>query len=279
MSDANRSPIQLNQSNLQDFLECPRRFELRNIHEASWPAVLSEPPTRFEELTELGDRFHKLSNQFFIGIDPTAIESSIHQPELKEMWGRFIPYAESLADHKPFTEQILRTTLNGYILIAKYDYVACLPDRSFLIVDWKTSTKKPDRSTLAARVQTYLYPYIFYESYRDLFDMHQLLPKQISLQYWYPNSPEPEEIFPYSEERHQRIKEQLSSIISRIDSLQNSEMSFPLTEDLKLCQFCNFRSLCERAASAGSLALDADYENEDLSNTHFDLDLINEMEF
>lgn len=279
MSDVNRNPVQLSQSNLQDFLDCPRRFELRYIQEASWPAVLSEPPTRFEELTELGDRFHKLCNQFFIGIDPASIKSSIPQSELEELWDHFVPYAESLADNKHFTEQILRTTLNGYILVAKYDFVTCLPDESFLIVDWKTSTKKPDRSALASRVQTNLYPYIFYESYRDLFDKPQPHPRQISLQYWYLNSPEPEEIFPYSKDRHQRIKEQLSSIISRIDSFRNSEISFPLTEDLNLCRICNFRSLCERASSVGSIALDADYENEDLSNTHFNLDLINEIEF
>jgi len=279
MSDATRSPIQLNQSNLQDFLECPRRFELRNIQEASWPAVLSEPPTRFEELTELGDRFHKLSNQFFIGIDPASIESSIHQPELEDLWKGFLPYAQTLVDYKHFTEQILRTTLNGHILVAKYDYVAYLPDDSFLIIDWKTSAKKPDRSTLAARVQTYLYPFIFYESFQDLFEYPQPHPQRIALQYWYPNSTEPEEIFPYSKERHQTIKEQLSSIISRIDELRNAENSFPLTEDINFCRFCNFRSLCERSASAGTLALDADYENEDLSNTHFDLDLINEIEF
>jgi CRISPR/Cas system-associated exonuclease Cas4 (RecB family) len=279
MTPLARNDIQLNQSNLQDFLDCPRRFELKVLEDASWPASLTEPPSQFEQLTDLGDNFHKLSNQFFIGIDPQVIAVTIQDPTLADLWANFLPYAKTLASYQHFTEQILRTSLADYVLVAKYDLIAQLPDHSYLIVDWKTSPKKPDRSQLANRVQTYLYPYILFEGWRDLFPHSQTSPDNLVFQYWYPLAGVPEETFPYSEDRHQETKDKLSGIIADIDKHLHSGAHFPLTDDTRSCQYCNFRSFCERGSAAQPFSPTVDYENEDLSNVQFDIDLIEEIEF
>lgn len=279
MIPSDRESFQLNQSNLQDFLECPRRFELKVLKDASWPASLSDPPSRFEQLTNLGDNFHKLSNQFFIGIDPQVIEDSIHDPALAELWSNFLPYANSLAEHQHFTEQILRTTLAGYVLVAKYDYIALLPDGNYLIVDWKTSSNKPSRSQLASRVQSYLYPFIFYEASSDLFQQSQPHPDNLVFQYWYPLAADPAETFPYSALHHQETKVKLSGIIAEIETNLQTAGHFPLTDDINFCQYCNYRSFCERGFSARPLSPIADYESEDLANVQFDFDQIEEIEF
>jgi CRISPR/Cas system-associated exonuclease Cas4 (RecB family) len=279
MSEKDSNNLQLNQSTLQDFIDCPRRFELKILQEASWPAALSEPPSRYEKMTELGNAFHKICNQFFIGIEPDVISSSIQDPALEELWLNFYPYGITLLETKHYTEQILRTTLDGHLLIAKYDFLCELPDGSYLIIDWKTSSKKPERTTLANRVQTYLYPFILHESSSDLFIRTLPDPGQIALQYWYPLCSEPEEIFPYSGNLHQENRTKLSRILSQINDFREAKAPFPLTEDLNHCRYCNYKSYCERGQSAAGLPAETDYASEDLTNAHFDLDLIEEIEF
>jgi len=48
-----------------------------------------------------------------------------------------------------------------------------------------------------------------------------------------------------------------------------SQTDFPLTSDLKMCRFCNYRSLCNRGEAAG------EFEEESLDeagNSGFELD-------
>lgn len=272
-------PLHLNQSNLQDFLECPRRFELSVLQKTAWPSLYSEPPSRYEELTDRGTKFHQLCNQFFIGVEAGKIASSIHDPELKELWEGFYPYGSDLLNYNPFSEQILRAPFQGHILVAKYDLVAELPGNRLLITDWKTSSKKPSRMDLSARAQTLLYPFILLESFRDLFGISHPIPERITLQYWYPLAADPEEVFTYTPAQHEQSGHQLSSIIYQIENLIKSGESFPLSDDPKACKFCFYRSFCERDYTTSLSKEPETYENEDLSNTHFDIDLINEIEF
>ena len=41
--------FQLNQSYLQDYIACPRRFQLKVLEGISWPAADSEPIEKFEQ--------------------------------------------------------------------------------------------------------------------------------------------------------------------------------------------------------------------------------------
>jgi hypothetical protein len=52
-----------NQGNLQDFLECQRRFQLRHLMHLAWPAIEVEPFQEYERLCNHGLKFHKIVRQ------------------------------------------------------------------------------------------------------------------------------------------------------------------------------------------------------------------------
>ena len=274
-----KTVLHLSQSNLQDFSECPRRFELKVIDNVSWPAAYLEPLSQLEQATEIGNKFHQLCHQFFTGIDPDSLSRSISNADLKIMWESFTTFAKGLQDENRFPEIILSTPFLGHQLIAKYDLVLKTNNGKFIIYDWKTSTQKPTRTLLSQRFQTFLYPYILVKTGNSIFKKEQPSPKNISMNYWYPMSSDPEEIFPYSDTLYSENTAQLTEIISEIDGYVNSGKIFPLTFDRKFCGKCVYRSLCERGIQASKLDLITEIDGEDLSGFHFDLNDISEIEF
>ncbi len=277
--DPKKTVLHLSQSNLQDFSECPRRFQLKVIENISWPAAYLEPLSQLEQATEIGNKFHQLCHQFFSGIDHESLSRTISNPNLKIMWENFSIFAKEIQTENRFSEIILSTPFMGHQLIAKYDLVLRTGDDKFIIYDWKTSSHKPSRTILSQRYQTFIYPLIFTKAGDSIFRTDPPSPKNISMNYWYPMSSAPEEIFPYSDRQYSENIDQLSTIISKIDELIESSISFPLTDDRSICAKCVYRSLCERGVQGGTLDPFTEIEQEDLSSFHFELDNISEIEF
>jgi hypothetical protein len=274
-----KDTLQFTQSNLQDFLDCPRRFQLKTLDKRSWPAAYSLPILEHEIFVELGNQFHVLSHQFFSGVSPVQILSTIEDSRLIEMWDKFLPFAQSLYNLPHYSEQILAVDYHGTRLAAKYDLVVQHPDLSYQIIDWKTSAKPPSAETLLDRVQTYLYPLVFLLGSSDLFSSSQLEPAQIRLSYWYPLAAEPEICFHFSPDAYNEASTKIKKLLVEIDALQSGTVVFPLTDELSRCQFCPFRSLCGRGDQAG---LDNELEifnDDDLSEWNLDDDQIIELEF
>jgi len=279
MIETGKTVLHLSQSNLQDFSECPRRFELKVIDNISWPAAYLEPLSKLEQATDIGNKFHQLCHQFFTGIDQDSLSRTISNPELKIMWENFSTFAKDLQDEDRYSEIILSAPFLGHQLIAKYDLVIRTNNSKIIIYDWKTSSQKPTRTLLSQRYQTFLYPFIFVKSGTSIFKFEQSSPKNVSMNYWYPMSSDPEETFPYSDSLYSENTVQLTDIISKIDGYVNSGKTFPLTNDRKLCAKCVYRSLCERGIQAGKLDPFTEIDGEDLSGVHFDIDNISEIEF
>lgn len=275
----NALPLSLHQSAFQDYLDCPRRFELRFLNETVWPAAQGSPLTRYEKLTELGITFHQLCHQFFSGIDADLLSATITEPNLLELWEAFLPYGKSLLSLPHVAEQILRIPFGDHFLVAKFDLIVQQSDSSFMIIDWKTASTKPDRTSLANRVQTSLYPFIFLQAAGDLFPVSDPENLAITMQYYYPLSSTPKEVFAYSEDQHNQSLRRITGMISEIEGYIADPAPFPLTDQLERCQYCLYRSYCERGYDSSPLPLGLELENEDLSNTHFELDLIKEIEF
>jgi CRISPR/Cas system-associated exonuclease Cas4 (RecB family) len=271
--------IEFNQTSLQDFMACPRRFELSILKDAHWPTASSSPLSKYEELTEIGTQFHHLCQQFFTGIDPNLITSSIANQDILRLWQAFLPFGTELLPYSRYYEQILRIPFEGDYLVAKFDLMIDKRDEGYLIFDWKTANKKPSRTTLANRVQTSLYPYLFQQAAGNLFSVDSIHPSEIEMVYWFPLSDDPEEVFPYSEDQHQEVSQHLSDLRSQIHALIATDKPFPLTDDHSHCKYCRFRSYCERGFQTSPLPAGAEIEKEDLSNMHFDLDQIKEIEY
>ena len=278
MPKTNQS-LKLNQSNIQDFLDCPRRFQLKVIEGLSLPAAYSEPIEYFEKATLLGNRFHLICQQFFSGIDPVLLENSFSDPDLQTMWDNFLPYGESLLQYRLYPEQLLSISFFGHKLIAKYDLVVEINSEQYLIIDWKTAAKKSSSSKLDKRLQTHLYPYVFSQSGNDLFPENSISPGFIEMHYWYPLASDHEEVFPYSDNKNSHFNLYLEEIISKINTHISSGIEFPLTDDKSTCQYCVFRSLCNRGTSAGPIENSLSIENEDLINIQFDMDQVSEIKF
>jgi hypothetical protein len=69
--------------------------------------------------------------------------------------------------------------------------------------------------------------------------------------YWFANFPEEPAVFPYGPDRYGEDEAYLDSLVEEIENL--SETGFELAADRKRCDFCPYRSLCERGVLAGDL--------------------------
>jgi len=272
-------PINLNQKNIQDYLDCPRKYQLTSLDNLAWPAAVSANLAKIERSTYLGNQFHLICQQYFSGIPPALLEDQIIDPDLKIMWENFLPFGISLIEYPAIPEQLLSYLYYDHRLIAKFDLIVKNSSTKYIILDWKTGFKKPSREVLINRVQSYLYPFIFCHSGSDLFDENSINPDQVEMHYFYPFCTDPHEVFPYSEQIHTEISSRLEKIISDITKTIQGSDKFPLTEDHIQCQYCIFRSLCDRGVNPGTYESFLPIEHENLTNEIFDIGQVGEVEY
>ncbi len=272
-------PINLNQKNIQDFLDCPRKFQLNVLENLSWPAAISDHLEKIEHSIYLGNQFHLVCHQYFSGVSPALLDLSIDDPDLKIMWGNFLPFGKSLIEFQSYPEQLLSYTICDQRLIAKFDLIVRTSSDKYIILDWKTGFNKPSRELISSRVQSFLYPFIFSLSGAELYNEPIIKPDHVEMHYFYPFSSEPHEVFPYSEEAHVEIRTLLEKIISDISKTIESSELFPLVEDPSQCKYCIYRSLCDRGVNPGNFESYLPVDHENLSNEIFELEQVGELEF
>jgi CRISPR/Cas system-associated exonuclease Cas4 (RecB family) len=256
-NDDQRMNLTYSQASLQDFVDCRRRFQLRYLRRLAWPAMESEPALENERLMQLGAQCHRMIQQYLIGIDPDRLKDMIHDPDLSRWWDHFEGSLESgnltlLKDHTVhlYPEISLVAPLAGARLSAKCDLVSVSEDGRVVIYDWKTSRKRPERSRLAARLQTRVYPYLLARAGAYLYQGMPINPQAIEMVYWFVDFPDQAELFTYDLEQHLADEQYLSGLIEEIAALE--ENNFPMTTQIERCRFCVYRSFCERGVEAGS---------------------------
>jgi CRISPR/Cas system-associated exonuclease Cas4 (RecB family) len=274
------------QSNLQDYVDCQRRFQLRHILHQAWPAVEAEPYLENERLIDLGARFHKIVHQHLIGVPVDRISRSISGDDmLQSMWGNYLHAIKDgllkIIDNptnQRYEEITLSIAVEEFRLIAKYDLLVIRPDGKWTIVDWKTSQKHPGRRWLADRLQTHVYPFVLSGAGGRLINGEMIDPDQIEMVYWFANQPEQPEVFPYNQPNYQEDGRFLRNLVLTID--KKNEPIYPLTPDVKRCLFCTYRSLCNRGIKPGDLEhLEEWLEPESPDDVKIDFDQIGEIEF
>ncbi|RME43791.1 MAG: PD-(D/E)XK nuclease family protein [Caldilineae bacterium] len=264
------SSIVFTQSNLHDYLTCPRRFELRYLRHLNWPAVETAPVQEAERRMQLGSDFHRLVHQHALGLPVAGLTAAAAEqsPALAAMWHNYLahrPPELAAPGVRLFPEVTLSTTLAGYRLTARYDLLAFLPGEPprALIVDWKTNARRPPSAALRAHIQSRVYPFVLAMSGGALTGDPPDA-DHITLRYWFAAAPTEPETIPYSAARFQADRADLSALLAEIAAAK----TFPLTSDERACRFCAYRSFCDRGDVAGPL----DEFEEDLLAEELSLD-------
>ena len=249
----------LSQSSLQDYADCPRRFELRYLQQLSYPAIEAEPALENEKHQQEGEYFHRLAQQALIGIPAEQIARLANTPNLQRWWENFRPFSET--GLRVFTRRLPEVTLSAplgkFRLVAKYDLIGIANDGKVYIYDWKTYRKRPKNEWLHARWQTRIYRALLVEAGAHLNGGTRFAPEEIEMIYWFADFPSEPARFVYQADQFKRDWDALTRLAEEI-SLASI---FPLTEDRAKCNYCPYRSYCDRGIRAGEAA-DAELESE-----------------
>jgi hypothetical protein len=276
--------FQFSQASLQDFVDCPRRFQLRYLLRLAWPAIESEPAMENERFSKQGARFHRLAQQHLLGLPTERLERMIEDVDLECWWGNYLNQGWSIASGAclRWSEVGLYTPLDNYRLVARYDALAIVEPENgsgrlrLLIIDWKTSRKHPGRDRLEGRLQSRVYPYVLARGGACFTNNVQPHPEQIEMVYWFAAFPDQPVRFPYSASKMAQDESYLLSLIAQIETL--GEATFPLAEGPAACKFCTYRSLCDRGTRAGT-SQEENEPNEPGDDFDIDFDQISEIKF
>jgi hypothetical protein len=239
--------FQFSQSSLQDYIDCPRRFELRYLLKVRWPAPITEPVIEFERHIELGVLFHQMVQQYLNDIPLDKIQATALDLDLQTWWNNFINNAPTAPyPGNKYPEYRLSMPFAGFRLVAQYDLIIIDATGNTVIFDWKTSRSHPRKNDVLAKAQSLIYPLLLVESgLRST----PIAPEQIRMIYWYPNFPTRPDLINYDRSIHQNNLEHLKQMIANIGGTPVGK--FELTSNLKRCLYCNYRSLCNRGDKAG----------------------------
>jgi len=260
----------LSQSSLQDYVDCPRRFQLRYVDRLSYPAIESEPTLENEKHQQEGEYFHRLVQQYLIGIPAEQISKMANTPNLQRWWENFLT-SKDLTGFKNLSgltlpEATLSAPLGGFRLLAKYDLIA-IAQNKVTIYDWKTYRKRPRNEFLAARMQTRVYRALLVHAGAHLNNGQPFEPEQIEMVYWFSDFPNDPARFTYTSTQYKRDWDTLLKLSDEIKSAS----SYPLTDDRTKCSYCPYRSYCERGVRAGDIdQAETEMEAEELFDVNFE---------
>lgn len=264
------------QSSLQDYVDCPRRFQLKYLLRQRWPAPEVDDMLAFERRMEQGSRFHQLVQQHIVGIPPELLTKRLQDDDVRRWFEAYLKGGLGDVPEERYPEITLTVPLGDYSLLAKFDLLAVEAGKRALIVDWKTSEKVPRTDWLAKRLQTIVYRYVLAAGGERFNNGQPFAPEQIEMLYWYSEHDGETRRFPYSAAQMAADEAYLLGLVAEI----NTRADFPLTDDERNCRYCVYRSLNDRGVEAGSLSeWDEDYDYPDLTDFKIDIDQIGEIEF
>ena len=232
------------QSNLQAFQTCRFSFLLRYVRKLPWPAPLAARTSTFEQNLRAGSMLHSLIHQYFLGIETELLIScAANFPDARvSVWfTNFLATKYARLTPNQYPEHSLQITLNGSLLLAKFDLISFEED-SIQICDWKSSRVLPKRQFLLDRIQTMVYSLVAARS----------LPqpaRPITMHYWEAGFPDQPIIFEIDDAQLKRYEETLTDLINFIRSLPVEQ--FKRTTDLKKCAYCEYQSYCARSGLPG----------------------------
>jgi hypothetical protein len=194
-------------------------------------------------------------------------------PDLNRWWQNFLSAGPDLGQDNLHTERSLVAPLGEHRLVAKYDLIAVRGSEA-VIYDWKTHARRPPEVALAARWQTRVYRAMMVKAGAELNGGSPFDPASVSMIYWFAEFPSQPARLPYDPQQFKRDWSAIESLCREIASTRE----FPLTDDLRQCRFCTYRSLCERGETAGPWR-EADDQAASSFDGSIDFEQIGEIEF
>ncbi len=264
------------QTSLQDYVDCPRRFELRYVLRQRWPAPEVDDMLEFEARMEKGDQFHHLVHQHLAGITAEKLLASSRDADVRRWFEMYLETGLEDVPEPRRPETTITVPLGEVMVLAKFDLLALEPGGRALIVDWKTSERLPSAERLAKRLQTIVYRYVLAAGGDAFYGGQPIPPERIEMIYWYADHEGTTRRFPYDARQFAADAAYLEGLANEIAT----RPAFPLTPDVTHCRFCPYRSLCDRGVQAGRLEEWDDGEDEiDLTTFTLDIDQIAEIEY
>lgn len=237
-----------------------------------WPAIESEPVLENEQKRMEGELFHRLVQQFWLGLPPEKLARMAEASHLSDWWENFINTDLNISGERIYPELSLTMQIGKHHLIAKYDLVAVGKEK-ITIFDWKTNKKRPLEEGMAAHYQTRVYRNLMVNAGGYLLSTSQKInPEQVEMVYWFVNFPTQPIRLPYTSPQADRDSKHINQMIAQIEA----EGSFPLTSDEKKCNYCTYRSYCDRGISAGELE---DENQLQLDMPTLNLDQVTEIDY
>jgi CRISPR/Cas system-associated exonuclease Cas4 (RecB family) len=263
------------QASLQDYTDCPRRFQLRHLLGILWPAR-SATDVEWERLARQGSAFHQLVHQHIAGLPVELLSARATDAHLEHWWHAYLAgFPPDLPTAARHSEVHLSTPLGAFRLAARYDLLAIEPEHRAVIVDWKTSERRPMRTWLEARWQTRVYRYVLAKAGAEIGNGRPFSPEQIDLIYWFANFAPQVERFPYRVQEYRSDEMLLMETTARIAA--RTQDTWPLTQELSRCRYCTYQTLCDREpANEGRVEPELE---QDAGRFDIDIEQIAEVEF
>jgi len=258
------------QTSLQDYVDCPRLFQLRHVRRVLWPAPQTRDLHRLEVELFLGRAFHRLMAQLYSGVPLTALRrSAATQPRLASWLAAFERHPpQPLPDELVAPEQALQASVGHFRLEARFDLLAGRRGSQWVIVEWKTGHRRPSEAWLRDRLQTRVYPSILVICGPQLNAGQAVMPEAVGLLYWFAEYPRQPQRLSYSVEQHLQDLQYLNGLMSEISERPDS--AFEKTDNPRRCEACAYRALCWDAVEAAALADLEDLDGEALAELSLD---------
>ena len=261
------------QSSLQDYSDCPRRFQLRYLEHMPWPAVEAELSAEEESRQQEGLRFHHLVHQHRMGVPLGNLAALAASQHLQRWWDNYSSSELALDGYVQRSEVSMFCSVGNQRLVAKYDLIA-VKDGHAVIYDWKTYVRRPRDEWLAARWQTRIYRAVLVQAGAILNGRRPFSPDDVKMVYWFAEFPREPAVFNYDVQQFKDDWAEIGKLISEI----TADQYFPLTSDRTLCRRCVYRSYCDRGDRAAGWN---EVDEDSLGGESFDIgfEQIEEIEF
>ncbi len=266
------------QASLQDYVDCPRRFQLRYLLRIAWPTPLPEPILESEQHLQRGLDFHRLIHQYLLGIPAELLTASIADAELRNWWQAYQAFPPADLPPTRYAEVALSAPLAGYRLLAQYDLIAAAPGEWLTIVDWKTNLRRPTRAWLERRLQTRVYRYLLVVAGQRFNSGQSVSPEMVAMVYWFANFPAQPERFRYGQAEWEADKAYLEALAGEIAG-QAAAGDWDMTEETERCHYCHYFSLCERKVNLAPLTEVEEGLAEEPASPDINLEQVGEIEF